>query len=323
MKLFGRRNSEKPPGKAPADLEDIERPNERPIERPKTGIPEFDDNPELLKLMQQALEEGARQIQTRGWQRPFAVIETPDGQFVQGFTGDRLEMEYEDARKAVLSAPPEATSYALSWAGYLTIDGVRYETVMVQGGQRGKPKAVYMGQRYKQKLPDVKFQPIGNPAVIAPGVNLLTLSLDPDAASKLEPVVIKIRADVDHNSFTAGDKALNYELKPRPGLILEFGDLDLPFRKEFQKKPDTVHVLLKGMRGRIWATVFKPEDKEVYLNRDSLVPLQGGQPFPGFRDDGMIIIGYIPPVPKSDDVKDLVMPMFWGAMFKVTDKETK
>jgi hypothetical protein len=96
--------------------------------------------------------------------------------------------------------------------------------------------------------------------------------------------------------------ALAYEFRGCQELVLDFGDLDLPFRKEFQKKPDTIHVI---MQGRAWAAFFKPEAKEVYLGRDALVPIRGSVPFSGFREDGIIMIGYMPPPPTGDEVRPL------------------
>ena len=51
------------------------------------------------------------------------------------------------------------------------------------------------------------------------------------------------------------------------------------------------------MGRRSWITSFRPEDKEVILARDTLVPITGGQQFPGFNEDGIIAIGYAPPEP--------------------------
>ena len=286
----------------------------------KTGLPELDQNPKLLELMLVALNEACSEIVRTGEQSPYAVIETPSGRFVQGFKQERLEVGYEEARQALLSAPPDAERYALSWAGYVTLQGVRYETVLVGGGERGEPRGATIGQRYKQQLPDVRFQPIGNLAILGPGDNLLTMADSPEAASKLRPVSQRITADVDHDKPTAGDKALNYEFKQCQQLVLAFGDLDLPFRKELQKKPDVVHVL---MNRKSWVAVFEPEAKEVFLNRSTLVPIRGGQPFPGFNEDGAIMIGYMSPVPKENEKPEIGLFVLWMAEFKIMGKQSR
>ncbi len=287
-------------------------------ESPKTKLPELDGNPMLFKLMLFTLGKACEEIAITGQQSPLAVIETPDGQFMQGFKTDRIELGYEDARQALLAAPADAERYALAWAGYVTIQGVRYETAMVGGGERGKARGAMIGQRYKQHLPDVRFQPIGNPAVLGPGDNLLTLAGDPEAASKIRPVFIRITADVDHNQSAGDGKAQAYEFRSCQELILSLGNLDLPFSPELQKKPDMVHVI---MGQRDWATIFKPDAKDVFLGRDTLVPIRGGEPFPGFKEDGAIMIGYMPPVPTRDDTPAVAMFVLWAAMFKVTDND--
>ncbi|HME19428.1 MAG TPA: hypothetical protein VKF15_06825 [Nitrososphaerales archaeon] len=285
-------------------------------ESPKTGLPELDENPKLLKLMLFALNEACKEIARTGGQTPLAVIETPTGQYIQGFTGKRLEFEYEEARQALLTAPSDAERYALAWAGYLTLQGIRYETVLVGGGERGKARGATMGQRYKQHLPEVRFQPIGNPTILGPGDNLLTLANDPEAASKLRPAFERITADVDHNRASGNDKAPAYEFKRCAELILSFGDLDLPFRKELQKKPDSVHVV---MNRRAWATAFKPDAKEVFLNRGMLFPIRGNEPFMGFNEDGLIMICYMPPVPTGDKAPaEVGMVVYWMAEFKIS-----
>jgi hypothetical protein len=302
MKFFGRTN-ENAPKQARVNFDS-----------PKTGLPELDESPELFKLMFFALDEACNEIVRTGKQDPLAVIDTPEGQFIQGFRNERLEFGYEEARQALLTAPSDAQRYALSWAGYLTIQGVRYETVMVGGGGRGKARGVMIGQRYKQHLPDNKFQPIGNPTILGPGDNLLTLASDPEATSKLRPVFERITADVDHNHSTGNEKAQIYEFGACQELLLSFGDLDLPFRQELMKKPDMIHVI---MGQNAWATVFKPDAKEVYLARDTLVPIRGGKPFSGFAEDGVIMIGYMPSTSPRDDAVAVGLFVLWAGTFKV------
>ncbi len=297
---------------------DAPRTEKMSADNPKTGLPELDDNPKLLKLMLAALQEFSAQVAGRGEEAPFAVIELPSGQYIQGFKRERLEFGFEEARQALLAVPSEAERYALAWAGYLTIQGVRYEAILVEGGERGKPRGAQMGLRYRRRPPEVKFEAVGNPTILGAGNNLLTLSSDPGATSKLRPVFARITADVDHNQSTGNAKAPPYEFGSCQELVLSFGDLDLPFQKELQKKPDTAHVI---MGSKAWATIFKPEAKEVYLARDTLSPIRGGVPFQGFKEDGLILIGYMPPPPTGNEVRDIHVMVLWMAAFKITDKE--
>jgi hypothetical protein len=293
------------------------------IERPKTKVPALDDNPKLMDLMFDMLERGVAEVKKTPLMSPFAVLETfASSRTLQTFNAERLDIGYEDARRAILAAPPEARRYALAWLGYTTIEGVRYETVYVEGGERGDEKGAAIGQRYKQHLPEVNCEPIGNPMVIGPSENLLTLATDPDAITKLRPQFVRLKADMAHNQGPGHDEALSYEIKKGPAVLLDLRDLDRPFRKELQKAPDIVQVIL-GRRS--WVTFFNPEANEVVLNRETLVPGPGEPlPFPGFTEDGAIMIGYAPPSSslKGPGKKDYVIFVLWISRFKVTDKES-
>ncbi len=290
--------------------------------RPKTGLQQLDENPGLLDLMEYVLALAVKEVARTGSQMPLAVFETQHkDKFIQGFTNARLELAYEEARSALLAAPPQAERYGLAWAGYLTVEGVRYEAILVGGGERGEANGAAIGMRYKQRLPDIRYEPIGNAKILGPKENLLTLSADPEAASKLRPVVARLTADMAHKHGPGQDEALNYELRKCQEVILDFGDIDRPFMKELQKKPDVVHVV---MGRRSWLTKFGPEDKEVILARDTLVPFAGGQPFPGFVEDGLITLGYFPPEGKLGAEPDrLDLFVLWMTQFKITDKEIR
>ena len=239
---------------------------------------------------------------------------------IQRFRMQRLELGYEEARRAVLSASPEAQRYALAWLGYVTLEGVRYETIFVEGGERAKEQGATMGQRYKSRAPALLYEPIGNSMVLRAHENLLWLAGHSDAVTKLSPVVTRLKADIAHHSGRGGREALTYSVEKDSAVYLGLDELDRPFRKELQKEPDTVHVVIGP---NIWALMFKPSDKEVFLVRDSLVPMgRTVGPFPGFKEDGSIIIGYAPPQPtggEGDGQYDVLV--LWSGRFKI--KQTR
>jgi hypothetical protein len=303
-----------------SEPEDAEEHEQKGPERPKTGLRELDEDPKLFDLLGHVLGLAVKEVAQTGSLSPFAILEThTSDRLVQGFRTPRLEIGYEEARRAVLAAPQEAKRYALAWLGYITREGVRYEGILVGGGERGEERGAAIGQRYKQRPPDVKYEPIGNAMLLGPDQNLLTLSGDPDAASKLRTVVTKLTADMAHSHGPRADEALTYEMKRCQGVILDLGDIDRPFLKELQKKPDIVHVV---MGRRSWLTKFGPDDKEVVLARDTLVPISGGEPFPGFNEDGLITVGYLPPEPTAGaDPTRINLVVLWMTMFRITDKE--
>ncbi|MGD0636833.1 MAG: hypothetical protein ABSA72_02165 [Nitrososphaerales archaeon] len=153
--------------------------------------------------------------------------------------------------------------------------------------------------------------------ILGKGENLLTLSADPNAIAKLDPLFIRLTVDMAHKHGPGQDEALTYEFKKCGAVYLNLRDFDRPFRKELQKEPDTINVRIGK---HVWITFFKPEDKEVVLARDTPLPLAGAPPFPGFKEDGYILIGYSPPPPTGDQKKDLYLFVLWMTKFTVTDK---
>src|SRR5208283_1510052 len=105
----------------PRKLDDIESAQSR------TNLPLLDDNPKLLDLMLYALQPATMEVKQTGSMTPFAILETfASRRMAQSFKTGRLEMGYDEARRAILAAPPEVTRYVVAWLGYATIDGVRY-----------------------------------------------------------------------------------------------------------------------------------------------------------------------------------------------------
>jgi hypothetical protein len=158
--------------------------------------------------------------------------------------------------------------------------------------------------------------------ILGPHENVLTLAGDPDAVSKLQPVFTRLTADMAHNHGPGHDEDLIYQIKKCPTVCLDLGDLDRPFRKELQKEPDIVQVVIGQ---QTWITFFKPEDNEVILARDTLIPVGEARPFTGFNEDGLIILGYSPPESalKKEETgpKRLDLIVLWLSEFTVTDKQ--
>jgi hypothetical protein len=296
-------------------LDDVE------SERPPTNLRVLKEHPKLMDLMLQTYQPAIREIRQTGSMSPFVFIETAAShKMVQSFKTPRLEIGFEDARKAILAAPPNAVRYAFAYLGYITHDGVRYEGIFVGGGERGDPEGALMGMKYKQRLPEVKFDAIDGPRLMPSNENLFALAADPDAASRIAPVYTRLVADMAHNHGPGHDEALKYEIRKCGAVHLDLGDLDRPFRKELQKGPDTVHVVL-GRKS--WVTFFGPEAKEVILARDTLLPVGDAGVFPAFNEDGLITIGYSPPksMLKKDGPKEVPIIVLWITMFKVIDKD--
>lgn len=116
----------------------------------------------------------------------------------------------------------------------------------------------------------------------------------------------RILADHYHDKVAAGQGALAYEFCKSKGLVLGLAGLRIP-RKEMENKPNTVHVVTG--RG-IWSTAFDYTAAEVQLTPETLSPVRGDQPFPGFNEDGVIVVGHLPPTKTG-------LGVFWMTMYKI------
>ncbi|MGD0636832.1 MAG: hypothetical protein ABSA72_02160 [Nitrososphaerales archaeon] len=128
--------------------------DDKGLQRPKTKVPTLDDNPKLMDPMSDVLERGVGVVKKTGSMSPFGFLETfASSRMLQTFKTPRLELGFDEARKAILAAPPEVTRYALAWLGYITLEGVRYETIFVGGGERGEAQGATMGRGTSSTCP--------------------------------------------------------------------------------------------------------------------------------------------------------------------------
>jgi len=66
----------------------------------------------------------------------------------------------------VLALPAQTDLYAIAYDGFVTIDGKRYDAVIVEATERNLGKAYVMAQRYKPSAKNQPLQTIGNPAFL-------------------------------------------------------------------------------------------------------------------------------------------------------------
>jgi hypothetical protein len=67
---------------------------------------------------------------------------------VRRFVGDDLQASVEQARASVVPRPGRAM-YAIGWDGYATVEGRRWDALLVEIGHRDRPEARVMAQRYE------------------------------------------------------------------------------------------------------------------------------------------------------------------------------
>ena len=115
-----------------------------------------------------ALDHGIYSIQEGdGPLIPFVISEKADGKRkLDRYMADRLEESVAQAQFAVSRLASDVTAYAIAHDGYITMEGTKYDAILVEASERGRAGAVIMAQRYVPKTEQQSFQRVGNPALL-------------------------------------------------------------------------------------------------------------------------------------------------------------
>jgi len=121
-----------------------------------------------------ALDHGVDSVRASGGPlTPFVIVEEDGKQELHRFATERLEDGQKRAREAIIALPPGATAYALAYDGYITVQGTKFDAVLVEASERGRPAGVRMAQRYIPRKFLRSFQTVGNPALLGECETLL------------------------------------------------------------------------------------------------------------------------------------------------------
>ena len=140
-------------------------------------MPDSDDiemSEKFADLVFLALDHGVRSVQESGGPLiPFVVYEEDGELKLQRFVTERLEEGPEQAREAIAASPESVTAYALAYDGYVTIEDTKFDAILVEASERGRPAGIRMAQRYSIKESLQSFQTVGNPALLGECETLL------------------------------------------------------------------------------------------------------------------------------------------------------
>ena len=108
-----------------------------------------------------SIEDGATPL------TPFAVtVSTSGGKTIHRFATDHLEDGLEAAKKHVDELRGSIVRYAIAWDGFATIEGKKWDAVLVEAGDCQSDTGYLMIQRYEKKgLIRKKNVPYGNAAL--------------------------------------------------------------------------------------------------------------------------------------------------------------
>jgi hypothetical protein len=121
-----------------------------------------------------ALDHGVDSVRAGGGPlTPFVVVEQDGKRELHRIVTERLEEGPRRAKEAVAGLPSSATAYAVAYDGYITLEGTRFDAVLVEASERGRPAGVRMAQRYAPKKLFRRFKTVGNPALLGECETLL------------------------------------------------------------------------------------------------------------------------------------------------------
>ena len=121
------------------------------------------ENSKLNDLMFYALDHGVSSINEGGPLIPFVVFESNGARKISRFVTQPYEVSVEKARNFILTEKKNIDRYALAFDGFVTPQGIKYDAILVQAGEKGSNEAMAVGIRYKPKTSSQKFETIGNP----------------------------------------------------------------------------------------------------------------------------------------------------------------
>lgn len=128
----------------------------------------------LVDLMFVGLDHGIESIKVsgKGPLIPFVMLETTGQRNLKRYVAEKLEDGLNEALKDVQN-DKDCDFAILVYDGYLTIDGQKYDAVIVKGFDRKDKIGYQIGQRYEPSKFLKSFKLIGNAAYIGTEEQLL------------------------------------------------------------------------------------------------------------------------------------------------------
>ncbi|HWV19045.1 MAG TPA: hypothetical protein VNZ68_10770 [Rhodocyclaceae bacterium] len=133
---------------------------------PSEAQNKFDPSQPLGDLIFLALDHGVDSIRKGGPLVPFVMSETQGKRNLSRFVTEPYEKAVTEAKASIAKLPPQTDRYAIAYDGFITIEGKKYDAIIVHGAERGKEKAYLLAQRYVPSAAGKTLETIGNPAFI-------------------------------------------------------------------------------------------------------------------------------------------------------------
>jgi len=127
------------------------------------------DEVKLSDLMFQVLDHAVASIADAGGPLiPFSIVEDAAGEKkLTRYVTERLEEGEAQAKKKVEEMKASIVRYALAWDGFLTIEGKKWDALLIEAGDKVAPTGILLCQRYQKKGFFRKgVEPVGNPGLL-------------------------------------------------------------------------------------------------------------------------------------------------------------
>jgi hypothetical protein len=127
------------------------------------------DEVKLNELMFQVLDHAVASIKDAGGLLiPFSITEDAGGEKkLTRYAAERLEECEAQAKKSVEEMKASIVRYALAWDGFVTIDGKKWDALLIEAGDKVGASGILLCQRYQKKVFFWKgVEPVGNPGLL-------------------------------------------------------------------------------------------------------------------------------------------------------------
>ena len=128
----------------------------------------------LMELVFKGLDHGIYSIKDGdGPLIPFVMTQTNGEIEMKRFMAETLEECVAQAKKHLIDLSEKPELAIMAYDGMITLEGTKYDAIMVDGYEKNDSKGYCFAQRYKPKKFLSRFKEIGNAAFIDEFENIL------------------------------------------------------------------------------------------------------------------------------------------------------
>jgi hypothetical protein len=130
---------------------------------------ESPDQIKLNDLMFQVLDHAVASIRDSGGPlTPFSIAEDGSGEkTLTRYAAERLEEGEAQGKRKIEEARAGIVRYAFAWDGFVTIEGKKWDAILVEAGDKIEETGILLCQRYQKKgFLRKGVEPVGNPGFL-------------------------------------------------------------------------------------------------------------------------------------------------------------